>query len=371
MRRLRRLALADWPAQDRGLWQLACAAPKGLFEPGGEAQKLRPTTRRNYERAHGIWLAHLADQGLLDPAAAPEARLSPERLDGWLAAMQAIDRENGTIRQYILALYSMLRIVVPHADLEFLLKPGGRPLSVCLPVAEKPVLQVDVADLLARIRVLHRQGLDATSPFEKRAALRDAALLGLLVTRAPRVSNLAMMRLGKHLRRTGNGIFDVRFERHEMKGHRSLSLSLDAECSALMDDYLRIGRGLFDGAASTDAVWLGHWGRPLDVVGIAALVRRHTLRWFGVARGPHTARKWLRATSARRSPEAAFDAAEVCGHGPVVSLRHYAEACEIGAAMRHGQHLSELRRETALLAERAFGGQEIAAGGDAAQALRR
>jgi hypothetical protein len=55
----------------------------------------------------------------------------------------------------------------------------------------------------------------------------------------------------------------------------------------------------------------------------------------------------------------------------VVSLRHYAEASEIGAAMRHGRRLRKLRRETALLAEQAFGGQELATEGGAAPRRRR
>ncbi len=354
MERLRRLLLEDWPAQDRVLWQQAFQKPEDLFDEAGAAHELRPMTRRNYARAYGVWLAHLGDNGTLDPVATPAARVTPERLDGWVAAMRALDRKNNTIRQYIIDLYSMLRLIAPEADMGFLLKPRGRPLSTWLPVEEKAAAPIDITDVLKRVHALHQQGLQARTVFAKRGALRDAALLVLLAMRAPRVSNLAMMQLGQHLRGTAASLFDVSFTGDEMKAHRSLGWPLDAGCAAAVHDYIEIGRGLFPGANDTDALWLGHHGERLDEVGIAALVRRHTLAWFGIAYGPHKFRKWLRDSAARRSPEAAFDAAEVSGHSVAVSLKHYAEASEVGAALRHGEHVRALRQQTALLAKRAF-----------------
>lgn len=70
--------------------------------------------------------------------------------------------------------------------------------------------------------------------------------------------------------------------------------------------------------------------------------------------GPHVARKWLRSTAARRSPEAASDAAEVMDHSACVSLRHFAAAQEVGAIRRHALHLRQLRRGTAGLAKRSY-----------------
>jgi len=355
MERSRRLPLADWPAADRGVWQRTCQEPHGLFDEAGAAHKLRPLTRRNYERAYGTWLAYLCDSSTLDLAAAPAARVNPERLDGWLAAMRGHGLENGTMRQYIIDLYSMLRLIEPKADLGYMLKPRGQRLSAWLPVEQKPAPPVDVADLMKNVDELHRQGLAAATPFAKRGALRDAALLAILARRAPRVSNVAMMRLGRHLQPMADGRFEVRFAASEMKAKRSLCWPLDDDCSRFMRDYLDLGRGLFAGAVHTDLVWLGHNEAPMGAAGIAALVRRYTIAWFGVARGPHTARKWLRNSAARRSPGAAFDAAEVCGHSLPVALQHYADATDIGAAMRHGRHLQELRRKTALLARRSYG----------------
>ncbi|WP_160123811.1 hypothetical protein [Rhodovarius lipocyclicus] len=43
------------------------------------------------------------------------------------------------------------------------------------------------------------------------------------------------------------------------------------------------------------------------------------------------ARKWLRSTAARRSPDLAFDAAQVLGHSVDVSIRHYTEASSLHA----------------------------------------
>lgn len=123
----------------------------------------------------------------------------------------------------------------------------------------------------------------------------------------------------------------------------------------MMRDYLRLGRPLFSGAAATDRLWLGNHQATLDVLGLQGIFRRRTREWLGTALGPHTARKWLRTTAARRSPGVAFDAAEVMGHSPQVSLRHYADAAEIGAMERHACNLAARRRDTAVLAARAYG----------------
>ena len=350
----RRMPLAEWPAGDRVAWQLACQAPNDLFDEAGAAHELRPLTRRNYESAYATWLTHLKQRRAPAQNEKPAARVTQARLDGWVQSMRAAGRTNGTIRQYIVNLYSMMRLIAPEADLGFMLKPRGQPLSVWLPVEPKPAPPVDVEDVMNHVRILHRQALVATSPFDRRGKLRDAALLALWAMLAPRVSNLAMMRLNRHLQPAIGNTFEIYFRPGEMKGVRSLHLALDAECSGFMRDYLDKGRGLFEAAADTDAVWLGQHGKPLKDGGVAALVRRHTLAWFGEEHGPHVARKWLSNSAARRSAEAAFDAAEVCGHSVSVSLDCYRDAIDTGAARRHGLHIQELRRGTALLAERAF-----------------
>ncbi len=363
MIRLKPLPLEAWPARDRAAWENVLVPADDLFGEGGRGAHLDEDSIRNYGQAYGIWLRHLADQGVLDPDMDAAARVTPAQLDGWVAAMRAVRRKNGVIRLYLASLHAMLRLIAPDAEVGFILRPRGQSLAAAFPSAPKPFPMVDVEVLMAEVRTLHRRGLANATRREGRVALRDAAIWGVLLRRAPRVSNLAGICLGQHLVEHSDGGFGLRFEEDETKNDRPLGWPLDAECAAMLRDYLRLGRPGFAGAAATDRLWLGTHGGPLEVVGLAAMVRRRSKAWIGVACGPHTARKWLRSTAARRSPGAAFAAAEVMGHGPVVSLRHYAEAVAIGAAQRYADTLARLRRETAGLAARAFG--------DAAPARRR
>lgn len=352
------LPVDHWPEHDRQLWLRATTPARSLFDEAGRGAALSAFTRRNYARAHGAWLAHLEAAGDLDQAEPPARRATPERLDAWVRRLRALARAPGTIRQYLVNLHAFLRLVEPEVDLGYILKPGGRRLSTWLPVAPKPFPPLDTEDLLLRVRELHRDGLAAIGEAARRVALRDAALMALLLRRAPRVGSLAAMRLGIHLRPDGEGGFTVHFPPGDTKARREIAWPLDADCARLMADYLALGRPLFPRAEGTDALWLGEHGAPLNVVGLSALVQRRTRDWLGTAVGPHTARKWLRATAARRSPEAAFDAATVCGHSPAVSLRHYAEAVEVGAAARHGRRIAALRRQTAGLAARSWAGED-------------
>lgn len=281
-------------------------------------------------------------------------RVTPARLDAWVADMRRLGRENGTIREYLMVLHAILVLVDPAGPPRCILHPRGASLARLLPSSPKSFPALDTEDVMQHVRALHAAGLATPSTPRRRAALRDAALFALLLRRAPRVGNLAAMRIGTHLHVLPEGGFEVRFAASEIKNRRPLAWELDAETTKMLRDYLRHARPHLAGAAGTDAVWMGTHGRALDVVGIQGLVMRRTRAWLGEAVGPHTARKWLRSTAARRSPEAAFDAAEVLGHSPAVSLRHYAEANAIGAAQRFAKTIADQRRATAGLAERAF-----------------
>lgn len=359
MARLSPLPVSAWPAADRTAWDEAFTARHSLFGPTGAGHDLSPRTAKIYRTAYGIWLRYLVDSDELDPVALPDARVTLKRLDGWVEAMRGAGRIDSTIALYLMSLHATLRLVAPSSDTSFILKPRGMPLASLLPSKPKPFVPRDTMDVMRHVRALHEAGLRARSPDARRTSSRDAALMGLFAMGAPRVSSVAAMRLGTHIRVLHDGCFECRFPAEDVKGGRHQNLlPLDEACSALMRDYLSQARPLFDNAAATDALWLGKQGEPLDHAGLTRIFRHRTREWFGEAAGPHTARKWLRSTAARRSPEAAFDAAETMGHTPRVSLLHYAEANEIGAALRYGQQIRDLRRQTAGLAERFFAERE-------------
>lgn len=352
MTRLACLPLKDWLARDREAWERACRPRTGLWDEAGAAVELRPHTRRNYQRAYGIFLAHLRDMDDLDPAEGPRTRVTPARAERWVEVMLAAGRKSGTIHLYLISLHSILKLMAPGAETGFLLRPQGRSLARAFPQRAKPFVPHDSRALLREVDALHARGLAAVTLHARITDLRDAALMGLLLAYMPRIGDAAGMRIGVNLIAQLEGLWLVRYPEVTTKGRRTIEYVLDARCSRLMTDYLTLARPHFPGAGSTDRLWLGHRGRPLNHVGATGVFRRRTLEWHGEAHGPHMARKWLTSTAARLSPEAAADAALVAGHSMAVSIKHYAEATSLHAGIRHGKRIKKLRRATHGVAER-------------------
>jgi hypothetical protein len=169
---------------------------------------------------------------------------------------------------------------------------------------------------------------------------------------------MAALRLGAHVRRTTAGHFEILLAGGIMKTPKAVRWGLDADVAALFADYLSFARPLLlaqdEAAGREEAVWIGLDGHPLDRIGVTGVFQRRTRDWFGRAYGPHTARKWLKESATRRSPTAAFDAAEVMGHSAQVSLRHYADACNRAANARHAAALQKERQASETLARRFF-----------------
>jgi len=355
MTRLECLPVEEWPAQDRAAWARACQPRQGLWGDGGAALRLRPVTLRNYQRAYGVWLAHLRDVDDLDPTEGPATRITPARAERWVRAMMAIERELGTLHFYVINLHSILKLMAPGIDTKFLLQPGGRSLARAFPQRAKPFAPEDSLALLRQVDALHARGLAAATQHARATDLRDAAFMGLMLAYMPRIGDASSMRIGVHLIAQPDGLWLVRFPEETTKGKRTIEYVLDARRSTLMTDYITLARPHFRGAGATDLLWMGHHGRALNHVGASGIFQRRTLEWLGQAHGPHMARKWLTSTAARISPEAAADAALTAGHSLAVSRKHYAEATSLHAGIRHAKHLKQLRRAAEGTMERVWG----------------
>jgi hypothetical protein len=165
------------------------------------------------------------------------------------------------------------------------------------------------------------------------------------------------MRFGTHLKISDDRILTVCFPAEETKGKRLLQYALHSACADHLLCYLENVRPIYAVRGFSDGLWLNPEGQMLSSVEIAAVFRQRIKSWVGEEHGPHTARKWLRSSASRRSPEAALDAAQVLGHSPAVSLRHYAEATDRQATRRHASNLSQLRKRTRSLADRLYAGE--------------
>jgi site-specific recombinase XerD len=347
------LPLASWPEAERLAWTRAITPGLELLAEDGIALRLRQRTRRLYELAASLWLGFLRSAGELDPGEALAGRATPERLDAWVACMRTARRAESTIGQYIMSLHCFFRYADPGSDTSHILRPGGRSLVALFPASPKPFAMTDSAEVLRRVEAMHAHGMQSGGTVAGRLLLRDAALLGILMTFAPRISDLRCIRIGQELQQLHGGGWRLAFAAERTKGKRTLQYALDERCNGWVRAYLDLARPHLAVGEPTDMLWLQPTGMPLSKDQAPGIVRRFTRRELGQEHGPHIARKWLRSTAARRSPELAFDAAQVLGHSMDVSIRHYTEAGSLHSQRRHGQRLAQVRKELAALLQSA------------------
>lgn len=342
-----------WPLADRMALERALAPDDDGSGECGQAAHLRAVTIDAYTQNYGQWLDFLARTGALGEAEGPGDRVTPARVAAWRRQNKLRGLAPTSRRQMLANLGAILRLLAPDRDWSFVIRPGNRSLKRAIRGRPKPFIVRDVAEVMVHVRRLHCRGLTALDGPEKWQALRDAALLALLLTRAPRVGSLVPMTLDRHIALRPDGTWQFWFPGEHTKDGHILDFPLDAEPSRMLTDYLEYARTRFPGAGATDRLWMGMRGL-MTRQGFRVITRRHTLAWFGQAHGPHVFRKWLRASAARRSPELAMDAADIMGHTAEVSVQHYTEASGLHAALRHRERLAERRARHAGRAERAF-----------------
>lgn len=358
MMKLNRLRLENWPEADREAWEAALTATDDPWEDNGAALRLRPATRRGYERVWGIYLAWLDSIGELRVEELPGQRVTKQLIHAWIRGLRDLKRANGTKRLYLMSLHCILKFIAPGTDTEFIRRPGGRSIYEVFPTKGKPFVSHDTDDLLNLVYERHADGMAAPPGLRRWKLLRDAAIMAILYSRAPRISDLAAMCLGEHLIIRRDGSFLIRFPKEITKNHKDLEYPLDPKPAEILRDYLVHARPNLAGVSNIDQLWMGSTGRPLGLRGLEGLIKRRNRNFVGKPVGPHTTRKWLADTARKRSPEAAFDAAEVAGHSPEVAVEHYHQAKDLHAAERHGKRISRLRRRTAGLAAKAFGNND-------------
>jgi len=351
------LPFSEWPFQDQSLWHTALAPNPGLFKKTGWASHLSPATIRLMQANYAMWLRHLKDTEAELENLSPSQRITRVRLDSWLSELQGRGNRATTIYCRLRGLYGAIKIMEPHADTDFILRPDGYSLRKILRPESRWKHVRDSGELLSRALALFQSGKCGEGYANGKLAIRDAAILGLLAAQAPRVGSVGSMQLGARLLRNSSG-FSVSFAGHDMKTREAHGFPLQTELTEVLGFYIDKIRPLLVGQRPTDMLWIGHRGVPMQPRDIGKMVRRRCRDWFGVAEGPHWFRKCLRTTASLEGPEFALDASAVLAHSHQTSAKYYVKAQASRAAERHGIHLAKLRQRTAPLAASAFDWRE-------------
>jgi integrase/recombinase XerD len=232
-----------WPEADRLAWARATAAGD-LLDDGGIAADWREATRRSAVGAYGRWLAHLAAEGALDPAAEPAERVTPEAIRRYLAVLEPAC-SSITVANYIAVLVMMLQALAPERDWAWLSQVQARLQRRATPSRDKRPRLVPAAELFALGLDLmaEAEAAPAGEAVEAALAFRDGLMIALLATRPLRQRNFLAIEIGRHLLQVGEG-WRLTFGGEETKTRRPLEVTVPRALHAPLDCYLRHWRPL-------------------------------------------------------------------------------------------------------------------------------
>ena len=334
--RMGRLPLADWPPADAAVWTAACNPLPGPFS---QTPKRSSATYRMYAQGYAGFLWHLHRQGQLDPAETPVERVTRERLASYYNHLVQSGVADYTLVARFDSLRGALRLMYPDGDFTFITKPGKVSIRQMMPMDRRTRFVPDSRHAELWAEALFNEALTLTNARERQKQVRDAALIGIMASRAPRLRATAGMRVGRNLQRLGEN-WKLLFEEDLMKGGRSAhELPLGPRVAAIVARYIAVERQELLGEETHDFVWVAMHGGPLSEKGIDFMLRSRTKKQFGVAFGAHRFRTGLTTTQAQVDGKNMLGTSQILAHDPAVALKHYNRANTFEACRRHEAYI--------------------------------
>ena len=132
----RYLPVDQWPLACQRLW---CDAftEADLFEAAKPATLWRKTTVRKNCCAFGTFTSWTIYKGDWNPDAAPAEFVTPARVKGFLADLEASDYASNTVFCHLQGLYDSVRVMDPETDWDWLLNAVKKIRSRAKPVRDK------------------------------------------------------------------------------------------------------------------------------------------------------------------------------------------------------------------------------------------
>ena len=330
---------AAWPKLDRQRWHDALHGdPLAERSTGGGAANWRPATRQIVEQGYGLWLGWLQCRGELDPMQGSASRATIDRLQAYLADMEAAGLADHTRATRLQGLGDALRVMDPGIASGVISRASARTRSGAK--RSRPLLHRfrPPADVLAFGLRLMAQAQTTTMVNDVRRAImfRDGLLIALWTCRPLRIANLAGIHIGKNLFRVGSG-FRLRFSEVETKGIHHYECAWPPNLAAPLRQYLETYRPALCRAniSPGDDLWVSQFGRGMPKGSVAQIIKMRTRAEFGQAMNSHLMRYIVATRVAENDPTNVYDVAAILGHTSLeTSERHYILAGTFKAAER-------------------------------------
>jgi integrase len=332
-KRARALPPCRWPEADRNAWDAACQPPARL-KRGGSAGHLKPVTREDHARHYGLFLAFLAERGLLRSDGRPAANVTPEKVDAYVAYLK-IHVGSVTVHGSICKLRRAARYMAPAQDFTWLSE-----------IAKDLALEIRARskfDRLVLAEVLVGAGLSVMGEAEASRNLtklgrayrvRNGLMIALLALCPIRRKNFAALEIGRSFVKIREKWWIV-LSATETKERRADERPVNELLTPLIDRYIEEHRPVLARSnKKSAALWLSanHCG-PVNDKQVAHSIRATTLSSVGVAVSPHLFRSAGASTAAVHCGENPYLASALLHHAhPSVTNTHYNRATSLSAA---------------------------------------
>lgn len=328
------LPVANWPSIDRELWQRA-QTDSDLLEDGGLAKHWCPDSVQKVEKAYGRYLTFLISTRSLSGAASPADRVSRQVVAQYIRVLRE-QVASKTLAGRIIDLGEAIRVMSPGSDIEWLRRLGRRLSSQITPVRNKHSRMVPIDQLFdLGIDLMERSKRDrGPRPSSAAVQFRDGLMIALLAARPFRLRTFWRLRVGRHLRPSGDGYL-LQVWNEDAKTGRGDIYPLPEALTPYVDDFLtRVRPSLLNGRDS-DNLWISWVCDDLSECGIHDKIEERTKARFGHAINPHLFRDCAATSIAIEDPEHVRIIMSILGHtslerasGSTIRRR----ACQLNAA---------------------------------------
>jgi len=337
-----RRLVEHWPDADREAWEQAIAQG-GPFTAAGPAAHLATSTQRARSGSYGQFLSFLDAMDELHEDDSPEERVTPKRLGGYLASLQARVCPR-TAQQQIRELACTLKAMFPKCDWGWVVRHPAMPSAAEIRLARQPKPTIDVpavyAAVLSHLMLLQDKQLTNSMATD----YRDHLIVGLTACRPLRLRNLAAMRLDHNLLEEDVG-FRLVFTRAETKTGAAVDQTVPQPLQPHLRWYLGTIRSFLLSGEEHDLAWVGRNGRPLQYGGVKRCFERVGIRLTGLAFSPHAFRHAAVTTVIDNDPRDLDIAAALLTHRSMRTTNENYDHSNrnAGAELWHAMH-RKLRR---------------------------
>jgi len=329
------IKVADWPPQDRRLWERGFSRRRLFDIDSGVFAAWSDGTRRIHAQGYGSWLSfilrchpHLRE---IDPA----GRVTRELVELFVEE----GRERLKLRSIANQLMSLAAVIggfSPNCDVRWLWRASDELTRRSESQHLKPPLPVTAATLFQWSLGRLAETVDDKSLSARTAAatFRDALMVGLLISCPVRARAFMAMTVSRHVDIAAGQAMLV-FGAEVMKDRKDRRLPVPIAIAPFLLEYIDHYRPVLLDGRHSDALWISRRGNVIAQDTFTTTLANLTRRSFGHALRPHAFRHIAATSIAIVDPVHSGIIRDVLGHATVrMAEMHYNRATAWEATQR-------------------------------------